>query len=353
MLDNLQMDEFREQAAGKPRVGVLLINLGTPDAPTPEAVKRYLREFLMDPEVVQIPKPIWWLILNGIILRVRPKKSAEAYAKVWTDKGSPLMVYSRSVTDKLKDFAETHSRFECIFELGMRYGKPDVASAIDKLEAQGVDEILVLPMYPQFAGSSAGTAIKAAQQAMPSHLRSRMIESYYQQDAYIAALAHSVERSWDENGRGQKLIMSFHGVPVRVVNKGDPYLDHCTATAKQLAVRLELPDDAWQMVFQSRFGAEEWLQPYCVEVLKSLPAEGVTDIDVICPGFAVDCLETLEEMAMQNRDVFVEAGGQRYQYIPALNDSMDQVEMLMEIIESELQQWLGRPQSLSSAQEAS
>lgn len=341
MLDDSQLVDFKDQADAKIRVGILLINLGTPEAPTPDAVKRYLREFLMDPEVVQIPRPIWWLILNGVILRVRPKKSAEAYAKIWTDQGSPLMVYSRSLTHKLQDFADTHSRFDCVFELGMRYGNPSVAEAIDALESKGVEDILVLPLYPQYAGSSAGTAIKAASQAMPAHLRSNTIESYYDQDAYIAALAHSVERSWAENGRGQKLILSFHGVPQRVVDQGDPYLEHCTATARQLAERLELDAEAWQMVFQSRFGAEKWLQPYCVEVLESLPGEGIRDIDVICPGFAVDCLETLEEIAMQNRDLFMQAGGTRYQYIPALNDGPDQVEMMMEIIEDRLRSWLG------------
>lgn len=318
------------------KTAVLLVNLGTPEAPTEEAVREYLREFLSDPRVVTIPKFIWWFILNGVVLRKRPAESAKVYQKVWTAEGSPLLVYSERIQRSLQALADEKSAGQYTFMLGMRYGHPSIASVMERIKQLAPDNIIVLPLYPQFATSSTGTALHAFKQAYAkwkSAPKSKAIVDYHDNDAYISALANSVQKYWAENGKADCLVMSFHGVPERTISQGDPYLSHCEKTAQLLADKLELEPMQWRLVFQSRFGKAKWIQPYCVEVLQELPADGVKKIDVICPGFSADCLETLEEIALQNRDVFLEAGGESYHYIPALNDNEEHISALFSLVE--------------------
>ena len=318
------------------KTAVLLINLGTPEAPTEEAVREYLREFLWDPRVVQIPRVVWWLILNFFVLKKRPAQSARAYQKVWTDEGSPLLVYSKRIQTSLQALAEQNQPGQYQVFLAMRYGQPSIESVLNQIKKSDVDKIIVLPLYPQFATSSTGTAWHAFRQACAkwsSAPSSKAILDYHDNDAYINALAQSIERHWKEHGKAECLLFSFHGVPERTIRQGDPYLDHCTKTTQLLVEKLGLKPLEWRMVFQSRFGKAKWIQPYCVETLETLPKEGVTSLDVICPGFSVDCLETLEEIAMQNQDIFLKAGGERYRYIPALNDNDAHIAALLSLIE--------------------
>lgn len=319
------------------KTAVLLVNLGTPDEPTEDAVREYLREFLWDPRVVQIPRFIWWFILNFVVLKKRPAESAKAYKKVWTDEGSPLLVLSKRIQQALQKKADGNQQGRYQFFLGMRYGKPSIATVMDELKDYHPDDIVFLPLYPQFATSSTGTADYEFQRSYacwdgaPSN---NAILDYHDDNAYIAALANSVKQHWAKYGQPDCLLISFHGVPQKTITDGDPYLEHCTKTADLLAEALELKPKQWRLVFQSRFGKAKWIQPYCIDVLEALPEEGVKNIDVICPGFAVDCLETLEEMALQNRDVFLQAGGEQYRYISALNDSADHIDALYSLVEA-------------------
>jgi ferrochelatase len=317
------------------KTAVLLVNLGTPEAPTEEAVRAYLKEFLWDPRVVQIPRFIWWFILNWVVLRIRPAQSAEAYQKVWTEEGSPLMVFSKRIKHKLQALANIKEKGRYEFFLGMRYGSPSIASVIEEMKSKAPDDIILLPLYPQFATSSTGTALHAFQQALKEWKnapRSKTIMDYHDNAAYINALAESVKKHWANNGQAECLLMSFHGVPVRTIKQGDPYLSHCTKTAELLANKLGLDTSQWRLVFQSRFGKAKWIQPYCLDVLQALPNEGIRRIDVICPGFSADCLETLEEIALQNRDVFLAAGGESYRYIAALNDNDSHIDALFSLL---------------------
>lgn len=317
------------------RCAVLLVNLGTPAAPTPAAVRQYLGEFLMDPRVVEIPRPVWWLILHGIILRVRPRKSAHAYASIWTPEGSPLLVYSRRLTDAVRRELSGRLGREVVVELAMRYGQPSIAGQLEALRAQGFERFLVLPLYPQCAASTTATAFDAVAdtfkrwRAVPEL---RFVRDYHDHPGYIAAVADSIERHWREQGRSGFLLFSFHGLPERSRELGDPYYQHCQTTTRLIVERLGLQEGAWQLVFQSRFGPAKWLQPYCVEVLKELPSRGVKAVDVVCPGFAVDCLETLEEIAIANKEVFMAAGGESYRMIPALNDGPEHAKLLADIV---------------------
>ncbi|BBL76024.1 ferrochelatase [Methylomagnum ishizawai] len=317
------------------RCAVLLVNLGTPAAPTPAAVRQYLGEFLMDPRVVEIPRPVWWLILHGIILRVRPRKSAHAYASIWTPEGSPLLVYSRRLTDAVRRELSGRLGREVVVELAMRYGQPSIAGQLEALRAQGFERFLVLPLYPQCAASTTATAFDAVAdtfkrwRAVPEL---RFVRDYHDHPGYIAAVADSIERHWREQGRSGFLLFSFHGLPERSRELGDPYYQHCQTTTRLIVERLGLQEGAWQLVFQSRFGPAQWLQPYCVEVLKELPSRGVKAVDVVCPGFAVDCLETLEEIAIANKEVFMAAGGESYRMIPALNDGPEHAKLLADIV---------------------
>lgn len=326
-----------------PSVGVLFCNLGTPDAPTPAAVRRYLAEFLWDRRVVRIPRPLWWLILNGLVLTIRPRKVARAYRSVWMDGGSPLRVISERQAQALAAAFERSHPGRVRVALAMRYGDPSVADGLRELTDAGADRILVFPAYPQFSSSTTASVFDAVASAysdafdMPGL---RFIRDYHDDDSYIEALAASVREHRASHGRADRLLVSFHGVPQRFSRAGDPYERQCRDTARRLVDALGLGPDDWMQTFQSRFGREPWLQPYTDVTLERLGAEGVRTVDVVCPGFAADCLETLEEIAMQNRDTFVEAGGETLRYIPALNDRTDHIAMLHALAARNLQGWL-------------
>lgn len=326
-----------------PRVGVLLINLGTPDAPTTPALRRYLKQFLSDRRVVEIPRALWWLILNGIILNLRPRKSAEKYTQIWTRDGSPLLIHTQKQATLLKGFLASRGIHQIRVEFGMRYGNPSVASAIEALKAAQCDRILVIPLYPQYAASSSASALDAVWDAL-QHTRNmpevRTIRHYHDHPGYIAALAASVREHWmTHGGKPDKLLMSFHGVPRYTLDKGDPYHCECQKTARLLAETLQLTTDQYQVCFQSRFGRAEWLQPYFAATLEALGKQKTGRVDVICPGFSSDCLETLEEIAMEGKATFLKAGGGEYHYIPALNERDDWIHALSDMVEQHLQGW--------------
>ncbi len=325
------------------QAGVLLVNLGTPAAPTAKAVRPYLAEFLSDPRVIEIRRWLWWLILHGVILRLRPSRSAHAYAKVWTEQGSPLRVGSEALAAGLQaELSRQRPNGPIRVALAMRYGEPSVASTIERLQREGVRKLLVLPMYPQYSATSSGSVIDAVMDTYkklrwPPELR--VINDYHNDPAHIDALATSIQRWWQAHGRGDKLLLSFHGIPERYLHAGDPYFCQCHATARLLRERLGLSEDKLVISFQSRVGRERWLHPYTDQIVRKLAAEGVKSLDVACPGFSVDCLETLEEIAMQNRDFFIEAGGSTLRYIPALNDSAEQISSLAALILRHGQGW--------------
>jgi len=325
------------------KVGILLANLGTPDAPTAKALRPYLKQFLMDRRVVEIPRLIWWFILRGIILVIRPKKSAEKYASIWDKDGSPLMVYAQ----RQKALFETQlaSRINTPFavELGMTYGNPSMQSAIESLKAQGCDRILVFPLYPQYAASSTAAALDAVWRVL-LQLRNvpaiRTIKHYHDHPRYIQALASHITTYWQQHGQPEKLVMSFHGVPKFHLLKGDPYHCECHKTARLLAEALGLSKAQYEVAFQSRFGRQEWLQPYLANTLDALGKQQLKRIDVVCPGFSSDCLETLEEIAMEGKHLFQSVGGGDYHYIPALNSEAVWIEAMQDIALEHLQGWV-------------
>ncbi len=321
--------------------GILIVNLGSPNAPTSGAVRRYLAQFLWDRRVVEFPRWLWWLILHSIILRIRPARSARAYAKIWTDEGSPLMVYSRALCTKLQERVQTEN-LDVTVRLAMCYGEPSISNAIAELNAAGMRRLLVLPLYPQYSGTTTGAvfdAVAGELQRMRWVPEVRFINDYHAQTRYIQAIAASIRQYWHENGQSKLLLFSFHGIPQRYFKTGDPYHCCCHASARLIAQTLALPENKWRVTFQSRFGREPWLAPYTDETLKRLPSEGTTSVDVVCPGFAVDCLETLEEIDIQNRDFFLQAGGQQFQYIPCLNDDDIHAAALADLITSHLHAW--------------
>ena len=321
----------RALAARDTLPGVLLVNLGTPDAPEPEALRRYLREFLSDPRVVTLPRPLWLPLLHGLVLRTRPRKSAEAYARIWTSRGSPLLVNSLALAEHLKSALDESLEGPVSLAVGMRYGNPSLGSALGALKQEGVTRLLVLPLYPQYAAATSGSTLAAVSECLHRLDWSPALEwvhDYHDDPGYIGALAESVREHWDERGRGEKLLISFHGIPRRVSDSGDPYAGQCRATAAMLAARLGLTEGQWQLAFQSRFGPAEWLKPYTEVLLREYAAAGMKRVDVICPGFAGDCLETLEEIALRYAEAFTEAGGKELRYIPALNARQAHVRML-------------------------
>lgn len=320
--------------------GILLVNLGTPDAPTTAAVRRFLKPFLSDPRVIEYPRLLWWLILNGVILRIRPSRSAEAYRKIWTEDGSPLLLHSRDIANGVRE--RIAGKNACLVELGMTYGEPSIASAIDKLQAAGARRLLVLPLYPQYSGTTTASVFDSVSNKLQSMRwvpESRFINQYHDDDAYIAALASSIREYWDANGRGDHLLFSFHGIPQYTLDGGDPYYCHCQKTGRLLAEALELGEDDWTLSFQSRVGREEWLKPYTDATVIKLGKSGVSRLDVACPGFSTDCLETLEEIAMQNAEFFMESGGGALHYIPALNARRDHIECLVGLVERHIAGW--------------
>jgi len=335
----------------KARIGVLLVNLGTPEAPTKEALKPYLKQFLSDPRVIEISPLKWKLILNLFILPFRPKQSAKLYEKVWTPEGSPLLTNSIELRDALRTSLEKLSPDTFVIELGMRIGNPSMESALEKLQEQGAQRVLVLPLFPQYSGTTTGTAFDAVADVYKTWRwipEFRMIMSYHDHPQYIAALAKSIREHWDTHGKGEKLMLSFHGIPKRYFEGGDPYFCQCQKTARLLVENLGLERSEYIVSFQSLFGKEEWLRPYTNETLEALAKSGLKRVDVLCPGFAVDCLETIEEIEDQNREVFLHAGGREYHYIPALNARAEHAELMCELVKLHTHGW---PQADTSSPE--
>ncbi len=329
---------------------VVLANLGTPDAPTPAAVRVYLKQFLSDPRVVEIPRLLWWLILNGIILPFRSKQSAHKYASIWTPEGSPLKVHTENQARLLQSVLAARGH-QIRVEYAMRYGNPSLPSVLDKLKQDGCDRILVLPAYPQYSATTTASifdTVFAHYTKVRNAPELRLIKHYHDDPAYIAALADSVRLHWQQHGRADKLVMSFHGVPKRTLMLGDPYHCECYKTARLLATQLGLAKEDYLVTFQSRFGKAEWLQPYTAPTLQKLAAEGVGKIDIMCPGFTSDCLETLEEIAMEAKADFLAAGGAEYRYIGCLNETPRWIEAMAGIVESHTGGW---PVSMTAEQQ--
>ncbi|MDZ7750478.1 MAG: ferrochelatase [Gammaproteobacteria bacterium] len=335
--------EFRHDSSGS--LGVLLTNLGTPDAPTTAAVRRYLAEFLWDPRVVETPRWLWALILHGVILRIRPRRSAALYREVWTDEGSPLLTISHRQREAVAAELTARRQGPVAVALGMRYGSPSIADALEELRGANVDRLLVLPLYPQYSATTTASTFDAVADVLKTRRRLpelRFVTHYHDRPDYIAALAASVRESFARHGEPDRLLFSFHGLPRRYLLAGDPYFCECQKTARLLATALGLVQERWAVSFQSRVGREEWLRPYTDELLKEWAAAGVGHVQVVCPGFSADCLETVEEIDQQNRAFFLGAGGETFHYIPALNDRPDHVAALTGLILDHLQGWPGQ-----------
>ncbi len=311
--------------------GVLLVNLGTPDEPTAPAVKRFLSQFLHDQRVVDMTRWFWCPILHGIILPTRSPKVAKLYESVWMDDGSPLMVYSKRQAKKLAE------HLDIPVELGMTYGNPSLQSGVEALLSQGVEEVIVLPLYPQYSGTTTAAVFDGISKAfknLPVIPELSLIRDYHDHPMYIDALAQSVRKHWAEHGRGEYLLCSYHGIPKRYADNGDIYPQHCETTTRLLGEALGLKQDQIGLTYQSRFGREEWLQPYTDKTLETLPGKGVKKIDIMTPAFSADCLETLEEIAEENKDIFLDAGGEAFHYIPCLNDDESHIAMMVELVRS-------------------
>ncbi len=327
------------------RTAIVYCNLGTPDEPTAPAVRRYLAEFLSDPRVVEIPKLVWWPILNAIILPTRPAKSAAKYASVWMPEGSPLKVWTEKQARLLRGYLGERGH-QVTVRYAMRYGNPSIASVLDELKAEGVTRVLVLSAYPQYSGTTTASVIDAViQWAAP--LRTipelRFVNRYHDDPGYIDALAQRIRAHWRANGQSEHLVMSFHGIPERSVRLGDPYQKECETTGRLLVEKLGLSSDRATLTFQSRFGKAKWLEPYTEPTLVALARKGVKSVDVVCPGFTSDCLETLEEINMEAREAFLHAGGQAFEYIACVNDSPDWIRALADLAERHLQGWPTKP----------
>lgn len=337
------MSQATESLRSADKIGVLLVNLGTPTAPTAAAVKPYLREFLSDRRVVELPALLWQPILNGIILNTRPRASAEKYASIWLADGSPLDVYTREQTRLLAEALATRGHDGLVVDYAMRYGEPAIRSTITRLQAQGVDRLLVLPLYPQYCAATTATVWDEVCRLMLG-LRDipalRLVKHYGDDPGYIGALAQGIDAYWGEHGRPDVLVTSFHGMPRRTRELGDPYYDECQDTARRLAAALGLADDQWRCTFQSRFGRAEWLQPYTAATLEQLGRDGVGRVDVACPGFVADCVETLEEIGIEGKQIFLDAGGKVFHAIPCLNDSPAWITALADLTTRELGGWL-------------
>jgi protoporphyrin/coproporphyrin ferrochelatase len=324
-----------------PATAVLLCNLGTPDEPTPAALRRYLAEFLSDRRVVEIPRFVWLPILHGVILRTRPAKSAAKYASIWTPEGSPLKVWTTKQAKLLQGYLGERGHRVVVRE-AMRYGNPSIPTVLDELKAAGIRRVLVLPLYPQYSATttaSVNDAVHVWAQKVRWVPELRFVSRYHDHPGYIDALAKRVSDHWRIEGRPDKLVLSFHGVPKRTLGLGDPYHCECLKTARMLAERLDLRPDQWTATFQSRFGRAEWLQPYTEPTLRQLAADGVGRVDVMCPGFTGDCLETLEEIAQEAREAFLHAGGKTFHYIPCLNDQHEWMAALAQIAIQHLAGW--------------
>ncbi len=325
-----------------PPVGILLGNLGTPDAPTPAAVRRFLAEFLDDPRVIELSRPLWWLILNAFVLPFRPRRSARLYRRIWQPAGSPLLLSSRAIAAKLGPAITAVTGAPVAVALGMRYGQPSGRAALRELAALGCERVLLLPLFPQYSSATTGSVFDAVTEELSTWRRVpelRTIARYHDDPRYIAALAASVRDVW-ASGTPERLLMSFHGLPKRYVEGGDPYADQCRVTADLLRRALDWPAERTLVAFQSRFGREPWIEPATDATLRELATNGVRQVDVICPGFATDCLETLEEIALTNREVFIEAGGKAFRYVPALGERPDHLSALGALASRHLAGWL-------------
>ena len=328
------------------RTALLLVNLGTPDEATAPALRRYLAEFLSDPRVVEIPRLPWWLVLHGIILRTRPARSAAKYRSVWLPEGSPLAVWTQRQTAALAEALDSQGH-ALIVRHAMRYGNPSLPAVLNALRAEGATRVLVLPLYPQYAAAttaSVGDKVMAWAHQARRVPELRFVAQYHDDPGYIDALAGLLQAHWQQHGRADKLVLSFHGLPQRSLLLGDPYHCHCHKTARLLAARLQVPDEQVVVTFQSRFGRARWLEPYTEPTLRALAGQGARSVDVMCPGFVADCLETLEEIAQEARDAFIKAGGQRFNYVPCLNDDPAWVAALSAIALQHLQGWPTQPE---------
>ena len=338
-----RFESFPQYEHGSPdTAGVLVVNLGTPDEPTTSAVRRYLRQFLSDPRVVEIPRPVWLLILYGFILPFRPARSAAAYRKIWTDQGAPLLMHSKAIADGLHRQLSDRGLGRVNVQLAMSYGKPSIEAGLQALYSKGARRLLVLPLYPQYSA----TTTASVYDAVTAEIRKRrwvpglrFINQYHDEQGYIGALAAGIRDHWSSVGRGQRLLFSFHGIPRQSFLNGDPYHCQCRKTARLVAEELGLGTDDWFVSFQSRLGKAEWLRPYTDETLRQWGSTGLGDIDVVCPGFAADCLETLEEIAIQNAEFYAEAGGGALRYVPALNERGDHIDFLADLVVRNLAGW--------------
>jgi ferrochelatase len=328
------------------RIGVLLINLGTPEAPTARAVRSYLREFLSDPHVVEIPRLVWWAILNLFVLTTRPKRSAARYAQIWMNEGSPLKVHTQRQATLLRGYLGERIKYPMVVEYAMRYGKPSISDRLQELKAQNCDRLLLVPLYPQYSASTTGTAFAAAFDHL-SGMRNvpalRTVRHFHDHAGYVSALAQNVRDYWTRNGRPDRLLMSFHGVPRRTLDKGDPYHCECQKTARLLADALALKPEQHHIAFQSRFGRAEWLEPYTADLLTQLGKQKIGRVDVVCPGFVADCLETLEEIAIEGKTTFLQAGGREFHFIPGLNERDEWIQALTDIVLKQLLGWTVGP----------
>jgi ferrochelatase len=326
----------------EPCLGILLANLGTPDAPNAKAVRRYLAEFLWDPRVIEIPRPLWWLILHGVILRTRPARSASKYQKIWTPEGPPLLAIARRQAAAVAKRLTQTCPGPVKVALGMRYGDPSITTALQELREAGVRRLLVFPLYPQYCAATTASTFDAVVNVLMTWRwlpEWRMINHYHDEPDYISAVADSIMTFWGREGPAERLLFSFHGMPKRSLLAGDPYHCECQKTARLVAERLELDAPDWGIAFQSRFGRAEWLKPYTSELLKDWAKAGINSVDVICPGFSADCLETLEEINEENRELFLKAGGKQFRYIPSLNDSDRHIAVLVKLILAHCSGW--------------
>ena len=321
-------------------IGLLITNVGTPDAPSPEALKRYLAEFLADKKVIDYPRWFWLPLLHGVILNVRPKKSAQMYQRIWTEEGSPLLNITQKIAEGLGNHLGLEAQTPIVARVGMRYGQPSINNGLQAFRQQGIRQILVLPIFPQYSQTTTQTSIEAVHHEIqdwdePPEIR--WVHDYHDHPQYIEALAKSIHA---DKKIGNKFLFSYHGVPKRYTRSGDPYLEQCIHTSQLLAEKLGLAEDEWSYAFQSRFGPEEWLQPYTDETLATLGKNKQAGLSVLCPGFAADCLETLDEIGTEGKHTFVENGGTDFQYIPALNDSKDHIGALAQIVREHISDWL-------------
>ena len=325
----------------KEKIGVLITNLGTPDAPNKKELKVYLNQFLSDPRVIELPKILWQIILKLVILQIRPSKSAEAYKQIWTDKGSPLLDIANRQLNKIQSSFSSKNE-NIVFEVGMRYGNPSIPDALLKLQKKQVRRLLVLPMYPQYCAATTGSTFDEVTNVLQKWRwipEMRFINQYFEEKNYIEALSNSIKSFWKKTSKPQKIIFSYHGIPKRYLMNGDPYHCFCLKTTRLVKEYMGLSDDEIMTTFQSRFGREEWLKPYTSETLKELPKQGIKNIHIISPGFSSDCLETLEELEEENKEYFMESGGENYHYIPCLNDHDDHIDVFVNLIKKHTQGW--------------